>query len=595
MARNPSQTRKVPTLIAVWRTVSLKSLAILALFVLLTAVYYFAIRPGQLRWGATPEELARPLPGDDLVPAPTFCATRAVTITGRPEDIWPWIVQIGYDRAGFYGYDLIENLGSKRGIRSARKIAPELQHLAVGDRVDMSRIAYLVIHSMAPNQFLIWTGAEDPPGGAFTWALFPVDKKHTRLVMRIRFQHHWTDQRILLDLFTEFADHVAVPKMLLGIRDRVESRRIQPLTVQAAEITVWIAAFLEFVVAVVLILVRRQWWAAWATALLAAAALLFVLYAREPIGTGALLELPIVAAIARAWRADRRGSMSMFARFSKEVASTEMPAVPVATEVVTSAQLASLPEPAQRYLRFMGVVGRSQDWSFRLGFTGRFRTKPQQPWMKCEAWQYNNRLAVARIFHIRIRFGGLLPVLARDTYVHGRGRMRVRLLDLFTIEDGTGEEYDTGELVTYLNDAVLIGPSMLLVPEISWAPADASSFDVSLTDHGRTVTARVIVDETGAPRDFSTTDRFCYNPDEPKKLVRARWSTPIAGWEIVDGRPRPTGGQAVWHLPRGPFAYADFHLIPGSLVFNVQPGARAVRNGAPQHVSGHRAPSSAPW
>lgn len=249
-----------------------------------------------------------------------------------------------------------------------------------------------------------------------------------------------------------------------------------------------------------------------------------------------------------------------------------LPSVPGPVEVIAGSQLGSLPEPAQRYLRFMGVVGRPQDWSFRAGFTGRFRTKPRQSWMKCEAWQYNSRPAVARIFHIRIRFGGLLQVIGRDTYDHGRGRMRIRLLDLFTIEDGTGEEYDIGELVTYLNDAVLIAPSMLLVPEISWAPVDASSFDVSLTDHGRTVTARVIVDENGAPKDFSTMDRFCYNPDEPKKLMRARWTTPIAGWEVVDGRPQPTGGQAVWRLPQGPFAYADFRLIPGSLVFNVQPG-----------------------
>jgi hypothetical protein len=69
---------------------------------------------------------------------------------------------------------------------------------------------------------------------------------------------------------------------------------------------------------------------------------------------------------------------------------------------------------------------------------------------------------------------------------------------------------------------------MLLVPEVTWAPADSSSFDVSLTDHGRTVTARVIVGEDGAPKDFSTWDRYCYDPDGSKKLMRARWSTPIA-------------------------------------------------------------------
>jgi hypothetical protein len=80
---------------------------------------------------------------------------------------------------------------------------------------------------------------------------------------------------------------------------------------------------------------------------------------------------------------------------------------------------------------------------------------------------------------------------------------------------------------------------MLLVPEISWAPAGASFFDVSLTDHGRTVTARIIIDESGAPTDSSTMNRCCYNSDERKQLMRARWSTPIPRWEIVNGRRCP--------------------------------------------------------
>ena len=294
------------TLMAALRVAATKSLAVLALLALLIGVYYFAIRPGQLRWGATPEELAQPLPGDDLVAAPSLRATRAVTIAGRPEDIWPWIVQIGYDRAGFYGYDLIENLGSKRGIRSAAKIVPELRRLSVGDKVYMSRIAYLVIHSMTANRFLVWVGDEYPPTGGFTFGLFPVDEKHTRLVIRARLRYRWTDSRILLDLFTEFGDHVAVPRMLLGVRDRVEGLRIQPLAVQAVEIAVWIALLLEFVVAIVLMLVRRQWWCAWIAAVLAVSTLLFALYARQPIWSGALLQVPILASMVWAWGADQR-------------------------------------------------------------------------------------------------------------------------------------------------------------------------------------------------------------------------------------------------------------------------------------------------
>jgi hypothetical protein len=115
---------------------------------------------------------------------------------------------------------------------------------------------------------------------------------------------------------------------------------------------------------------------------------------------------------------------------------------------------------------------------------------------------------------------------------------------------------------------------MLLVPEVSWSPVDGNSFDQALTDHGRTVTARVSVDASGGPTDFSTTDRFCYNPEQPKQLMRARWSTPVAGWTMVDGRQLPTAAQAVWHLPEGPFAYVDFRLVPGTLAFNVPPGIR---------------------
>jgi hypothetical protein len=140
--------------------------------------------------------------------------------------------------------------------------------------------------------------------------------------------------------------------------------------------------------------------------------------------------------------------------------------------------------------------------------------------------------------------------VGRDTYLEGRGRILIRLLDLFTIADATGAEYDTGELVTYLNGAVLIAPSMLLVPAVTWAQVDAGSFDVALTDHGQTVIA-VVIDESRAPREFSTTDRFCNDPDNLKRLARARWTTPIAGWQTIDRHRLPYPGRG--HL--APFTY----------------------------------------
>lgn len=267
----------------------------------------------------------------------------------------------------------------------------------------------------------------------------------------------------------------------------------------------------------------------------------------------------------------------MRVKFMEELVALGLPsglAPDIADGPVAQADLDLLPEPAQRYLRFMGVVGVPRDWSFRLSFTGRFRRTPDEPWMGCEVWQYNTRVAVARVFHIRLRLGGLIPVIGRDTYVQGRGRMLIKVLNYFTIADGTGEAFDTGELVTYLNDLALIAPSMLLVPACNWSHVDETSFDLSLTDHNRTVTARVVVDERGAPVNFSTTDRFFYADQQGhKQLVRTRWSTPIEGWQEIEHRHVPTRAQAVWSMPAGPFPYADFTVVPGTVAFNVPPGA----------------------
>ncbi len=97
-------------------------------------VYLRFIRPWQLRWGATDEEVARAMPGDEVVTSPMFNATRGVTINAQPEEIRPWLVQIGCKRAGWYSYDWIDNLG----IPSANRIVPELQHLEVGDLIPFS-------------------------------------------------------------------------------------------------------------------------------------------------------------------------------------------------------------------------------------------------------------------------------------------------------------------------------------------------------------------------------------------------------------------------------------------------------------------------
>ncbi|MGA6948819.1 MAG: hypothetical protein WBZ00_13820 [Solirubrobacterales bacterium] len=93
--------------------------------------YALWVRPRMLRWGATDDEVDRPYPGSDLVPGGKRTATMAATIEAPPAQVWPWLVQMGANRAGWYSWDWLDNLGN----RSADRIHPEWQEIYLGDRL----------------------------------------------------------------------------------------------------------------------------------------------------------------------------------------------------------------------------------------------------------------------------------------------------------------------------------------------------------------------------------------------------------------------------------------------------------------------------
>lgn len=166
----------------------------------------------------------------------------------------------------------------------------------------------------------------------------------------------------------------------------------------------------------------------------------------------------------------------LYRRMAADAATLRPRPGPPSVAPVTEADLAGLPAAAQRYLRFMEVPGRPPDWSFVTHFTGRFRVRSRLPWMRCEVWQYSTAPAVTRLYHMRLTAAGVLLVTGRDAYTGGHGRMHGKLAGLAPVADGSGPEYDLSELVTYLNDAVLLAPSMLLSLPITWAEISDSCF-----------------------------------------------------------------------------------------------------------------------
>ena len=182
--------------------------------------YLRYVRPWQLTWGATGAEVARRLPSDDLVPRPTFDATRAITFEAPPEQVWPWLVQIGLTRAGWYSYDLLDNLGR----HSAREIIPELQHLHPGDIVPMSpdgKQGMAVLSVDAPTS-MVWG---EPGGTTWAWQLDETDTGGTRLVTRVRSRYLWFSPSIAFSMLVEFGDIWMMRRMLLNLRERTDTPR----------------------------------------------------------------------------------------------------------------------------------------------------------------------------------------------------------------------------------------------------------------------------------------------------------------------------------------------------------------------------------
>jgi hypothetical protein len=197
-------------------------IGIVAAVVVVAVAFFGWYRPWHLKWGATPEDLARRMAGDEIVQRPIFNATRVVMIEARPEDIWPWIVQIGFSRAGWYSYDLFDNLGR----HSSERIVPELQHLEVGDLVPLGpgEGSGMFVKELVLNRSMLWWTGKD---GQTTWAwgLYPTSGGATRLVTRVRAPFSWRRPVSAVWIFLdEVADFPMMRKCLLGIKRRAEAQ-----------------------------------------------------------------------------------------------------------------------------------------------------------------------------------------------------------------------------------------------------------------------------------------------------------------------------------------------------------------------------------
>jgi hypothetical protein len=183
------------------------------------SAYKKLVKPWHLQWGATAEEVAQAMPGDEIVETPVLTATRAITINAKPSEVWPWLVQMGYGRAGFYSYDFVDN--SRR--HSAERIIPELQYLKVSDAIPTSAKEGFRVEKIEPERLLVMTIRDKKTNLSVATMLHELEEGSTRMIVRLRLNYRWGVRRSLYFQLFEPGDFVMMRKMMLGIKRRAEA------------------------------------------------------------------------------------------------------------------------------------------------------------------------------------------------------------------------------------------------------------------------------------------------------------------------------------------------------------------------------------
>jgi hypothetical protein len=252
------------------------------LFYIIFSIYFLLIRSEMMHGGALEEENHRPLVGDDIVKLHGFQSTLTVSINVPAESVWPWIVQIGQDHAGFYSYNFLES-SAFCGIQNSNRIIPAWQQRSVGDFVPVCQgIGGWKIANLEPNRSLVFKTEDNQ--WSMSLVLSPLENNKTRLISRMRYA---TNPRLMpwvADIFVVQPAHLLMQKgMLLGIQQRAEGL---PIPSPVMEGIVWGGALMILFFSSMRILFYENWLAPMLTFFIAFTVMVLLLWLRLSPGVG---------------------------------------------------------------------------------------------------------------------------------------------------------------------------------------------------------------------------------------------------------------------------------------------------------------------
>jgi hypothetical protein len=224
--------------------------------------------------------------------------------------------------------------------------------------------------------------------------------------------------------------------------------------------------------------------------------------------------------------------------------------------LVTEAMLAALPEPAQRYLRYSGVVGRPMVDTVRIRQACTMRPAPDGIAFPLVAEQWYSVEPPGFLWDATVPLAGIPVVRGRDGYIEGRGSMTIKAASLVPFVDAAGPEVDQAALTRYLSEMPWF-PSAFLRDRVTWEAIDNATVRVSIVDGALQASGTLTIDPDGRLLEFRT---------ERHALVDGGfelrpWTTPAHAYGEFEGLRLPVRGAAVWTLPDGSsFPYIEVEL-----------------------------------
>jgi len=313
----------------------------------------------------------------------------------------------------------------------------------------------------------------------------------------------------------------------------------------------WLLACILFLLAAIAYISKQNWWFIFAiAAILLSTILIISVWKDAKFGMIPNLIILVVAVLGYA-------TISFQNNYLNDVQSAKIHSNTQTTSILTEMDIAGLPIPVQKYIRYSGSVGKPKVNNFKMKFSGGIRKDAQSEWMPFTTEQYNFVDASKRLFFMKASMNHI-PLAGYHCYKNGIAYMDIRLLSLFKVQYMAGKEMNITETVTFFNDMCCMAPATLIDKRIKWTEVKGNTVKATFTNNNICISALLYFNDNGELINFVSNDRFAVS--DKSTIIQIPWSTPLKDYKVINGYKLASYCETIYSYPKGDFCYGTFKL-----------------------------------